>query len=73
MKGEIEMIDYHFNVKIDFYFEFLMLSSVSNFHEKWETKYKPLFDFNSMIIFTNMVYTLFESKFVSSPLRFYAA
>ena len=27
---------------------------------------------NFLIIFTSMIYTLFKSRFVSSPLRFYA-
>ena len=33
-KNEIQIIDYYFHVKIDFYFEFLMLSFVFHFHKK---------------------------------------
>ena len=88
MKNGIQIIDYYFHVKIDFYFKFLMLLFVFQFHKKWETRYS-FFSFfifmmelqnellkqikiNFMIIFTSMIYTLFKSKFVSSPLRFSA-
>ena len=38
MKNEIRIIDYYFHVKIDFYFELLMLSFVFHFYKKWKTK-----------------------------------
>ena len=38
MKNEIRIIDYYFHVKIDFYFELLMLSFVFRFYKKWKTK-----------------------------------
>ena len=46
MKNEIQIIDYYSCVKIDFYFEFLMLSFVLHFHKKWKTKYSLLFVFH---------------------------
>ena len=38
MQNEIRIIDYYFHVKIDFYFELLMLSFVFHFYKKWKTK-----------------------------------
>ena len=43
MKHKIQINNYYFHVKIDFYFEFLMLSFVFHFHKKWKTKYSLLF------------------------------
>ena len=42
---EIQIIDYYFRVKIDFCFEFLMLSFIFHFHKKWKTKYNLVFAF----------------------------
>ena len=39
MKNEIKIIDSYFHVKIDFYFEFLMLSFIFHLHKKLKTKY----------------------------------
>ena len=65
-----------------------MLLFVFQFHKKWETNTVPFSFFifmmelknellkqikiNFMIIFKSMIYSLFKSKFVSSPLRFSA-
>ena len=46
MKNEIQIINYYFLVKIDFYFKFLMLSFVFHFHIKWKTKYILFFVFH---------------------------
>ena len=43
MENKIQIIDYHFRVKIDFYFEFLMLLFVFHFNKKWKTKYSSFF------------------------------
>ena len=83
MKKQIQIIDYYFHVKIDFCFEFLILSFVFHFHKKWKTKYSSFLFFifmkelknellkqikiYFMIVFTSMIYTLFKSKVVSSP------
>ena len=45
MKNEIKIIDNYFHVKIDFCFEFLMLSLVFHFHKKWKTKHSSVFVF----------------------------
>ena len=46
MKNEIEITDYFFHVKVDFYFEFLILSFVFRFHKKWKTKYSSFYIFH---------------------------
>ena len=43
MKNKIQIIDYCFHFRIDFFFEFLMFSFVFNFNEKWKTKRSSLF------------------------------
>ena len=43
VKNKIQIIDYCFHFKIDFFFEFLMPSFVFHFHEKWKTKRSSLF------------------------------
>ena len=66
----------------------LILSFIFYFHKKWKTKYGSFFVFRFyeesekrvtlidkdyfMTMFTSIVYTLFKSKFVSSPLTFSA-
>ena len=63
--------------------EFLL--NALSFHKKWkneihfsffifmkELKNQLLKMINFMVIFTSIFYTLFKSKFVSSPLRFLA-
>ena len=42
-ENEIQIIDYYFHVKIDFYYERLMLSFVFHFHKKWKNKYSSFF------------------------------
>ena len=65
-----------------FNFEFLIPFFAFHFHKKWKKKYSSFFVFhfheeiellkkiniNFIFIFTKMVYTLFKSKFVWSPL-----
>ena len=46
MEKKIQVVDYCFHAKIDFYFEFLMLSLVFHFHKKWKTKYSSFFVFH---------------------------
>ena len=46
MKNEIQIIDYYFHVKIDFYFGFLMLSFVFHFHKKMENEIQFVFRFS---------------------------
>ena len=46
MKNEIQITDHYFHVKINFYFEFLMLSYAFHFHKKWKTKYSSFFFFH---------------------------
>ena len=78
MKNKIQITDYYFHVKIDFYFEFLMFLFVFHFHKKWKTKYNSFFIFMKelknkllkQIVFTGMIYTLCKSKVMSSPPRF---
>ena len=45
MKNDIQIIDYYFCVKIDFSFEFLLLSFAFHFPKKWKTKYSSFFFF----------------------------
>ena len=45
LKNEIQITDYYLHVKIDFYFEILMLSFVSHSPEKLKTKYSLFFVF----------------------------
>ena len=76
-----------FSCLIDFYFEFLMPSFFLNFHKNLENEIQFLFLFTKELKnellkqikihkmndhVTSMVYTLFKSKFMSSPLRFSA-
>ena len=78
IENEIQITDYHFRVKIDFYFEFLLLSFALHFNKTWKTKYSFFhfhFSFSwieKRVIFTSMVFTLFKGKFVPSPQRFSA-
>ena len=46
MKNGIQIIGYYFHVKIDFYFKFLILLFVFQFHKKWKTKYSSFFVFH---------------------------
>ena len=46
MKNGIQVSDYYFHVKIGFYFKFLMLLLVFQFHRTWKTKYSLFFVFN---------------------------
>ena len=53
MKNGIQIIDYYFHVKIDFYFKFLMLLFVFQFHKKWETNTVPFSFFIFMMELKN--------------------
>ena len=46
MKNDTQMTDYYCYVKLDFYFEFLMLSFVFYSHKKWRMKYSLFFVFH---------------------------
>ena len=88
MKNEIQIINNYSCLKKDFYIEFLKLSFVSIFIKNgkgntvrflffifmMELKNKLLkqIRINFMITVTSMIYMLFKSKFVSSPLTFSA-
>ena len=49
MENGIQIIDYHFRVKIEFYFEFFMLSFAFHFSEKWNAKYSS--KYSSFFVF----------------------
>ena len=70
IKNEVQIIHKSFRVKIDFYFEFFMLSFVFYFHKELKNELLKQIKINFMIIFISLAYTLFKIKFVLSiPLR----